>query len=566
MFRKKAEHLLFGTGMPVRIRVGGQEKVILDKAVRTEQIIKLLNPISEGCSFEGDGERSFHYESPTGTVHVRALVQGERMSAIVSPQLEVLYEGYSPEEDSLSVDVGPKQDKEGEPSTPPAEPPATPISQDSESPFPHSPPPASSSIQLPFEDLPPSGEDTKTPPPQPEPPSRPPSRSQPRRGPSSRGPSRVAHSESRNSPSVETEAPSDFSINKILRQLVELGGSDLHLTAGHPPMFRKDGDMTRLEGWDEISSETIESWLIEAAHEGARDEFYESHDADFAHEIEGVARFRMNMFRDRNGVGGVMRTIPSSVLTADQLGLPDVIRRLCTLPKGLVLVTGPTGSGKSTTLAAMIDLINETRRDHIITIEDPVEFVHKSKTCLVNQREVHTHTRSFSTALRAALREDPDIVLVGELRDLETVHIAIETAETGHLVFGTLHTNTAPSTVDRIIDQFPSDRQAQIRVMLSESLRGVVSQTLLRKKGGGRVAALEILVVNNAVSNLIREGKTFQIASVMQTGKGQGMQTQADALLTLVSSGMVTAAEAYTRAIDAAFVKGALERAGHALD
>ena len=228
----------------------------------------------------------------------------------------------------------------------------------------------------------------------------------------------------------------------------------------------------------------------EVAHrEGELGPFEEAHDADFAHEIPGVARFRMNWFRDRNGVGAVMRTIPSKILSADQLNLPKAIRKLCELPKGLVVVTGPTGSGKSTTLAAMVDLINRTRRDHIITIEDPVEFVHQSIKCLVNQREVHSHTKSFSAALRAALREDPDIVLVGELRDLETVHIAIETAETGHLVFGTLHTNTAASTVDRMIDQFPTDHQAQIRVMLSESLRGVVAQTLCKKKGGGRSRA-----------------------------------------------------------------------------
>ncbi|MBX2814296.1 MAG: type IV pilus twitching motility protein PilT [Myxococcales bacterium] len=356
-----------------------------------------------------------------------------------------------------------------------------------------------------------------------------------------------------------------FAIDAILRQLVEQGGSDLHLTAGHVPMIRKDGDMKQMEGWEALSSETIESWLLEAANDGAEEDFHEKNDSDFAHEIKDLARFRVNMFRDRHGVGGVMRTIPSEVLTADQLKLPGVIRQMCQLPKGLVLVTGPTGSGKSTTLAAMIDLINETRSDHIITIEDPVEFVHRSKKCLVNQREVHTHTRSFSSALRAALREDPDIVLVGEMRDLETVHIAIETAETGHLVFGTLHTNTAPSTVDRIIDQFPSGQQAQIRVMLAESLRGVISQTLLRRKSGGRVAALEILLVNNAVANLIREGKTFQIPSIMQTGKAQGMQTQTDVLMSLVTDGTVTPSEAIAKAVDAGALKNALQRAGYAV-
>ncbi|MCA9552292.1 MAG: type IV pilus twitching motility protein PilT [Myxococcales bacterium] len=355
-------------------------------------------------------------------------------------------------------------------------------------------------------------------------------------------------------------------MDRILRILAENKGSDLHLTAGQPPRIRKDGDIQVLDGWQVLTSEVIDGWMHEVAHDTARSQFRETHDADFAYEIDGVARFRMNWFRDRGGVGAVMRTIPSQVLTADQLGLPPVIRKLCELPKGLVVVTGPTGSGKSTTLAAMVDLINKSRSDHIITIEDPVEFVHKSHKCLVNQREVHTHTQSFSAALRAALREDPDIVLVGEMRDLETVSIAIETAETGHLVFGTLHTNTAASTVDRIIDQFPTDQQSQIRVMLSESLKGVVAQTLCKKIGGGRVACLEILVVNNAISNLIREAKTFQIPSIMQTNKGIGMQTQIDHMLKLVGEKIVSPKEAYTKAVDQASMKGALERAGHKIE
>jgi twitching motility protein PilT len=265
-----------------------------------------------------------------------------------------------------------------------------------------------------------------------------------------------------------------------------------------------------------------------------------------------VARFRVNVFKDRKGVGGVFRTIPTEILTAEQLGLPPAILNLCNLSKGLVLVTGPTGSGKSTTLAAMIDYINKTRTDHIITIEDPIEFVHPNQKCLVNQREIPTHTTGFKKALRAALREDPDIVLVGEMRDLETIAIAIETAETGHLVFGTLHTTTAISTVDRIIDQFPADRQAQIRTMLSESIRGVIAQTLLKKNGGGRVAALEVLIVNSAISNLIREGKTFQIASLMQTGKKLGMQMLNDSLLDLIKKKIVDPDEAYVKAVDKA--------------
>jgi twitching motility protein PilT len=258
----------------------------------------------------------------------------------------------------------------------------------------------------------------------------------------------------------------------------------------------------------------------------------------------------MNVFRDRNGVGAVLRHIPSQILTAEQLNLPPAILKLCTLNKGLVLVTGPTGSGKSTTLAAMIDTINKSRKEHILTIEDPIEFVHPQQQCLVNQREVHKHTGSFARALKAALREDPDIVLIGEMRDLETIAIAIETAETGHLVFGTLHTTTAMSTVDRIIDQFPADRQAQIRTMLSSSLRGVIAQTLLKKKGGGRVAAHEILVSNDAVAAMIREGKIQHLGNHMMTQKQDGNQLLNDALLKLVQDGVADAQEAYFKAVD----------------
>ena len=304
-------------------------------------------------------------------------------------------------------------------------------------------------------------------------------------------------------------------------------------------------------------------WSI--APEKNRQEWEQIKDTDFAHEIE-AARFRVNVFADRRGIGGVLRVIPNQIRSAEEMGLSQHILELCHLAKGLVLVTGPTGSGKSTTLAAMIDYINRTRNDHIITIEDPIEFVHPNKKCLVNQREVRVHTQSFKHALRAALREDPDIVLVGEMRDLETISIALETAETGHLVFGTLHTNTAPSTVDRIIDQFPADRQEQIRTMLSESLKGVVTQMLCKKIGGGRVAAQEVLLCNSAVSNIIREGKTFQIASIMQTSRGSGMQTMNDALPELVRSKQVLPKEALSKAVQKADLKVSLERAGFRLD
>jgi len=292
-------------------------------------------------------------------------------------------------------------------------------------------------------------------------------------------------------------------------------------------------------------------------------EFRETGDTDWAHEIEGIARFRANAARDRRGPLGVFRVIPSKVMTADEMGLSREVQNLCYLSKGLVLVTGPTGSGKSTTLAALVDLINRTRSDHIITIEDPIEFVHQSKKCLVTQRQVGLHTRGFKAALRAALREDPDIVMVGEMRDLETVSIAIETAETGHLVFGTLHTSTAASTIDRIIDQFPADRQSQIRVMLSESLRGVISQTLCRKIGGGRAAAREILISIPAISNLIREGKTFQIPSIVQTNRKAGMVTLNDALMELVDGKVVEPKEAYIKAVEKSGFAAALKAKRH---
>jgi twitching motility protein PilT len=311
-----------------------------------------------------------------------------------------------------------------------------------------------------------------------------------------------------------------------------------------------------------LTPDMIMSLLLPIMPDVNKREFREHHDTDFAYELPGTARFRGNAFMDRKGPGGVFRVIPAKILSAETLGLSQHILNLCGLTKGLVLVTGPTGSGKSTTLCAMVDYINRTRKDHIITIEDPIEFVHDNKECLINQREVRTHTEGFKHALRAALREDPDIILVGELRDLETIAIAIETAETGHLVFGTLHTSTAASTVDRVIDQFPADRQSQIRVMLSESLKGVIAQTLCRKIGGGRVAALEVLIATGAIANLIREGKTFQIPSMMQVGKATGMVTLNDALMDLVNKKLVAPEEAYSKAIDKSSFEAALKRGG----
>lgn len=352
-------------------------------------------------------------------------------------------------------------------------------------------------------------------------------------------------------------------IESLFNKMAEVGASDLHLSVSMPPMVRKDGKMQPLEcSESNLTPDVMKALLTSIMPERNCEEFARRNDTDFAYEITGLARFRCNVFTDRKGMGGVFRIIPTKILTAEQLGLSKAIMDLCSLSKGLVVVTGPTGSGKSTTLCAMVDAINKTREDHIITIEDPIEFVHENQKCLVNQREVHNHTDSFKDALRAALREDPDILLVGEMRDLETISIAIETAETGHLVFGTLHTTTAASTVDRIIDQFPADRQQQIRVMLSESLKGVIAQTLLPKKGGGRVAALEILIVTPAISNLIREGKTFQIPSAMQTGKAHGMVMLNDSLFDHVQKGTVEPRDAYLKAIDKNGFETMLTRGG----
>jgi len=324
------------------------------------------------------------------------------------------------------------------------------------------------------------------------------------------------------------------------------GASDVHLTSGEPPMVRIHGDVKRIEH-AALSADEVHNMIFDIMSDAVRKTFQESNDVDFSFELGQVARFRVNAFRTRWGEGAVFRTIPTQILSMEQLGLPPVVRDICDKEKGLVLVTGPTGSGKSTTLAAMIDYINNGYEGHILTIEDPIEFVHASKKCLVNQREVGPHTMSFSAALRGALREDPDVILVGELRDLETISLALTAAETGHLVFGTLHTSSAPKTVDRIIDVFPAAQQGQIRAMFSESIQAVITQTLLKRRSGGRVAALEILIGTTAVRNLIRENKIHQIPSVLQTGQSVGMQTMDMALLDLVGRGLVTPEEAQAR-------------------
>ena len=362
---------------------------------------------------------------------------------------------------------------------------------------------------------------------------------------------------------VTSETRPAAEMDSLFRQMVDIGASDLHLSSGSVPMVRHDGEMKAMPGRAALAAPDVERILWPIAPERNREEFQRRNDTDFAYEIDGLARFRCNVFRDRKGVGAVFRVIPSRILTAEEMGLPKELLDLCFLPKGLVLVTGPTGSGKSTTLTALIDYMNRHRADHVITIEDPIEFVHENKKCLINQRQVGEHTDSFKDALRAALREDPDVVLVGEMRDLETVSIALETAETGHLVFGTLHTSSAASTVDRIVDQFPADRQEQIRVMLASSLKGVISQMLCKKIGGGRVPAMEVMIGTQPVANLIREGKIFQIPSVMQTSRKQGMCLLNDGLVDLVRRKVIEPREAYLKAVDKAAIAGALSGLGY---
>lgn len=336
-------------------------------------------------------------------------------------------------------------------------------------------------------------------------------------------------------------------ITELLAFAVKQGASDMHLSAGLPPMIRVDGDVRRIN-LPSMEHKEVHSLVYEVMNDKQRKDFEELLETDFSFEIPGLSRFRVNAFNQNRGCGAVFRTIPSKVLTMEQLGMGNVFKDISMQPNGIVLVTGPTGSGKSTTLAAMIDYINENKYEHILTIEDPIEFVHESKKCLMNQREVHRDTHGFDAALRSALREDPDIILVGELRDLETIRLALTAAETGHLVFGTLHTNSAAKTIDRVVDVFPAAEKAMVRTMLSESMRAVVSQTLLKKVGGGRVAAHEIMIATPAIRNLIREDKIAQMYSAIQTGQQLGMQTLDQCLTDLVNKKVISREQAKERA------------------
>ncbi len=338
-------------------------------------------------------------------------------------------------------------------------------------------------------------------------------------------------------------------ITELLAFGVEQGASDCHLSAGEPPMLRVHGDLKKLDGAP-LDQEQVHALIYDIMNDAQRKTFQETLECDFSFALGETARFRVNVFMQRKGEAAVFRTIPTKVLTLEELGMPLILKQLCDKEKGLILVTGPTGSGKSTTLAAMIDHLNETFEGHILTIEDPIEFVHKSKKCLVNQRELGPHTHSFANALRSALREDPDIILVGEMRDLETIQLALTAAETGHIVFGTLHTSSAPKTVDRVIDVFPPSQQAQIRAQFAESIEAVLTQTLLKKKAGGRAAALEIMTGTTAIRNLIREGKIHQIPGTMQVSQKDGMQTMDMALQNLFAKGIVTKEEAQSKSMN----------------
>ena len=338
-------------------------------------------------------------------------------------------------------------------------------------------------------------------------------------------------------------------ITELLAFSVKHKASDLHLSAGVPPMIRVDGEVRKIN-LPALDHREVHALIYDIMNDYQRKELEENFEVDFSFEVPGMARFRVNAFQQSRGSGAVFRTIPSTVLTLEDLGAPEMFRKIAEFPRGLVLVTGPTGSGKSTTLAAMVDYINDNFHHHILTIEDPIEFVHENKRCLVNQREVHRDTKSFANALRSALREDPDIILVGEMRDLETIRLAMTAAETGHLVFGTLHTSSAAKTIDRIIDVFPGSEKDMVRSMLSESLRAVISQTLLKRIGGGRVAAHEIMLGIPAVRNLIREDKVAQLYSIIQTGMTHGMQTMDQSLKQLVNRGVVAALDAKAKAAD----------------
>ncbi len=527
LLREQGDQLYLLPDEPVTMLKGGKPRKVSRQPLTDQHIYALLVEVAPSESadhIDRMAETEFDYAADRGLVRVRIVPELGRLTAVVAPI--------------------PKGSQPGAPGTAPAAPPAAPK------------PPRSSAIAAApmVETTAGAGAAVGA---------GAPATAGARRAAGAGAPAPAATA----APTLPAEfaAPqyqaAERALGDLLKKLVQSKSSDLHLRVGEPPLFRTNGEIQR-QSLPPITGDQLELLLLAIMPDRNRGEWKETGDSDFAYEIAGLARFRVNAARDRKGPFAVFRVIPAQIVSAEQLGVSKEVQALCYLTKGLVLVTGPTGSGKSTTLCGLIDLINRNRSDHIITIEDPIEFVHENKKCVITQRQVGVHTESFRSALRAALREDPDILLVGELRDLETIAIAIETAETGHLVFGTLHTTTAASTVDRIIDQFPADRQAQIRVMLSESLRGVVAQTLCKRIAGGRIAAREILLTTPAISNLIREGKTFQIPSIIQTSKQLGMLTLNDALVDLVEKKEISPDEAYMRSVEKTGLSASLKAKG----
>ena len=511
MVSNKADSLVLADGDLVKIEVQGQMRPLTKSPLAGAQIVALCKEIAKPDAvknLDAGKPATMSYITTDGAFVVRAMVNNGKWHVVAAIDDKAEFKRLTGQ--FKAMDLPPETPPAGSPvqAAPPAPPAAAPVP----------PPPSTSQVTVSASALPPAATG------------------------SSKKPDDMINP----FPGIEQYRAY---LDKLLTEMVQKGASDLHLRVTEPPILRHHGEMERQEG-ERLSDDQLFNMIRSIMPERNRREWDDTNDTDYAYEVPGVARFRANAARDRNGPVAVFRQIPATVVSVEQMKVTEEVQRLCFLTKGLVLVTGPTGSGKSTTLCAMIDLVNRARSDHVITIEDPIEFVHPNKSCIMTQRQVHVHTKSFKSALRAALREDPDIVLVGEMRDLETVSIAIETAETGHLVFGTLHTTTAAGTVDRIIDQFPADRQEQIRVMLAESLKGVISQTLCKKIGGGRVAAREILLSVPSVTNLIREAKTFQINSVMQTSKKLGMCTLNDALIAYVDSGEVEPKEAWMKCVD----------------
>lgn len=530
LFRDRADSIVVESDKPVKIAMGSVERTLIAQEIRTEQIDGLIRAYmneDQMTTFLFKGEFRLNYKNSLGQVTLVCKRMGDRLRLSIYPSSEnanvtSLDQSIRPS----SVDVTrpvPQTINEPEPKRK--------VSgiADASAPVPQIYSEPDTPLELDLSSVAP-------------------------------GPRTAGDASPTNDPvpirgsygvRATTRVPTSDEFERTLHQLVEYNGSDLHLTAGLSPRYRVDGDI-RTFSEAPVPGEQILTWFKKIAPAHAKEKFDREFDADFSYFSESIGRFRINAFRDQRGIGMVIRCIPTRVPKLQELGLAPQIDELCELDQGLVLVTGATGSGKSTTLASMLDRINSTRPVHVITIEDPVEFVHEPKEALINQRELHVDTKSFSKALRAALREDPDVILLGELRDRETTEIALEVADTGHLVFGTLHTRSASNTIVRIIEQFESSEQSQIRNSLAESLRAVISQTLCKATAGGRVAAFEILLGTPAVANLVREGKAFQIMSVIQTSRGSGMRTLNDDLMRLIQKKLVTFDEAHRRAYNKA--------------